>query len=329
MSTTTALQIPPYDPELVANVPATMLLPLNNDDDFAAYEAAMPNMTVETIRPLLDQLGLVHEEITVAIPSGGLVISVVRPADVQASAPAMYNIHGGGMILANRFGSFFGDVLSWVAEMGLVVFSPEYTLAGPDARAPQAAEECYAGLKWVMEHAPELSIDPQRMVIAGTSGGGGLAAAVALLARDAGGPSLRGQMLMCPQLDDRHQSISSQHFTLANGATDPWPGESNQYAWDRILGPGHETAEVSIYQAPGRATDLSGLPPAFIDVGSNEVFRDPAIDYASKLFAGGVVAELHVWPGGFHGFDGLVPAAAVSQAAKKAQADWLRRTVAA
>ena len=166
---------------------------------------------------------------------------------------------------------------------------------------------------------------PERLIVGGASAGGGLAAAVALLARDRGGPRLRGQLLLCPMLDDRNDTPSS-HQMAGLGI---WDRGANEVGWTALLGDARGGPDVSPYAAPARATDLSGLPPAFIDVGSAETFRDEDVAYATRIWQAGGDAELHVWPGGFHGFTGMVPDAALSKAAVAAQLTWLRRLLAA
>lgn len=314
--------LPTYDRQLAAQ-PNAILTPVMDDDELAACRMR-PEVTREMVFAKLAERGLVYDEVTASTAEGDIVLGVVRPGVSATTLPVMFDIHGGGMIFGDRFASFLDETLTWAAEHRMVIISPEYALA-PEAPAPQAARECFAALSWVVESADQLGIDPDRIILAGVSGGGGLAAAVALIGRDNGGPSLRAQMLMCPQLDDRHTSTSSIQFRLINGAIDPWPDETNRYAWNAILGHGHEHREVSIYQAPGRAEDLSGLPPTWIDVGSNEVFRDPAVAYASRLWAHGVTTELHVWAGAFHGFDVLVPDSSVSQSTRRSRNDWLTR----
>jgi acetyl esterase/lipase len=199
----------------------------------------------------------------------------------------------------------------------------EYRLA-PEHPHPAPVEDSYAGLVWTAEHAAELDVDPQRVIIVGGSAGGGLSAAVALLARDRGGPALLGQMLVCPMLDDRNDTPSA--FQMAG--LDIWDQSSNQMGWTALLGAQRGGPDVSPYAAPARATDLSDLPPAFIDVGSAETFRDEDVAYAVRLWQAGGRAELHVWPGGFHGFDGFAPQAPVSRDAKEARLRWLRRLLA-
>ena len=132
-------------------------------------------------------------------------------------------------------------------------------------------------------------------------------------------------MLLCPMLDDRNETPSS-HQMAGLGI---WDRGANEVGWTALLGAARGGPDVSPYAAPARATDLSGLPPAFIDVGSAETFRDEDVAYASRIWQAGGDAELHVWPGGFHGFAGMVPDAAISKAAMAAQLAWLRRLLAA
>jgi acetyl esterase/lipase len=175
------------------------------------------------------------------------------------------------------------------------------------------------------EHAPEIDGDADRIVVAGASAGGGLAAGVALLARDRSEPRLLGQLLMSPVLDDRFVTPSSRELD-GEGI---WDATSNTTGWDALLCERRGGGGVSSYAAPARATDLAGLPASFVDVGSVETFRDEDIDYAARLLQAGVQCELHVWPGGFHGFDAMAPQAALSQTASATRAAWIRRLLAA
>ncbi|WP_442945799.1 alpha/beta hydrolase [Nonomuraea sp. LPB2021202275-12-8] len=254
-------------------------------------------------------------------PAGAPEISllVCRPAGVTTPLPVVYHTHGGGMI-AGDHRTGLDELLDWALELGLVVVSVEYRLA-PEYPHPAPIEDCYAGLVWTAEHAGELGVDPGRILVAGASAGGGLAAALALLARDQGGPALVGQVLMCPMLDDRNDTASAAQMA----GLGVWDRTSNDTGWGALLGDARGGPEVSPYAAPARATDLSGLPPAIIDVGSAETFRDEDVAYASRIWQAGGQAELHVWPGGFHGFDMLVPQATLSQAARAARLRWLRQ----
>ena len=161
-------------------------------------------------------------------------------------------------------------------------------------------------------------------MIAGGSAGGGLAAAINLLAGDRGGPRIKGQMLICPMIDDRAITPSSTEL-VGEGV---WDAISDATGWSSLLGAAAGGPGVSPYAAPARASDLSGLPPAFIEAGSVEVYRDEAVDYASRIWRAGGQAELHIWPGGCHGFDVVVPDAPLSRAARAARVNWLRRVTA-
>ncbi len=206
----------------------------------------------------------------------------------------------------------------WVETFGVTIVSVDYRLA-PEHPHPTPSEDCYAGLLWTVEHAEELGIDPRRLLVAGVSAGGGLAASLALMSRDRGGPALLGQLLICPMLDDRDDTESTRQFESG-----PWNRSNNRVAWSALLGHDGAGPNTSAYAAPARAADLSGLPPTYLEVGSAEVFRDENVEYASRLWAAGVATELHVWAGGFHCF-WQIEHAAVSQAATSARDDWLGR----
>jgi acetyl esterase/lipase len=218
----------------------------------------------------------------------------------------------------NRSGA--DELALWVDEVGLVAVSVEYRLA-PEHPHPAPVEDCYAGLVWTGEHCDELGIDPSRLIIAGASAGGGLAAGTALMARDRGGPALSHQVLMCPMLDDRGITQSSQELD-GDGL---WDRTSNATGWAALLGDACGGPDVSPYAAPARAQDLSGLPATFIDVGSVDTFRDEDIEYAARLSRAGISVELHLWPGGFHGFDEMAPETALAQAARATRLGYVRR----
>ncbi len=261
------------------------------------------------------------KEWTVPGPAGAPDVSllVCRPAAAMTPTPAIYHIHGGGMVVGNCRTGLPG-MLDLAEELGMAVVSVEYRLA-PETPHPGPVEDCYAGLVWCAAHAGEQGIDPGRIVLIGASAGGGLAAGVALMARDRGGPAVFGQLLMCPMIDDRNDTPSAVQMA----GLGVWDRTSNETGWNALLGDARGTDDVSPYAAPARAADLSGLPPAFIDVGSAETFRDEDVRYASRIWQAGGSAELHVWPGGFHGFAGMAPQAAISRDAQAAPRQWLRR----
>ncbi|WP_081866224.1 alpha/beta hydrolase [Blastococcus sp. URHD0036] len=279
-------------------------------------------------RPTADELSrggaFTVEERTVPGPAGAPEISllVCRPTAAPAPVPVVYTMHGGGMIVGNN-GMGVDDALDWAQELGTAVVSVEYRLA-PETPHPGPVEDCYAGLSWTVEHAAELGLDPARVVVAGQSAGGGLAAALALMARDRGGPALLGQLLLCPMLDDRNDTPSARQMA----GVGLWDRDANQTGWTALLGDACGGPDVSPYAAPARATDLSALPPAFIEVGSAETFRDEDVTYAGRIWQAGGVAELHVWQGAFHGFTEMAPDAQVSRDARAARLQWLRRLLA-
>ncbi|MFD0420098.1 alpha/beta hydrolase [Streptomyces sp. NPDC127108] len=244
-----------------------------------------------------------------------------RPAGVVGPLPLLYYMHGGAMVMGNAWSVLPRILHEWVLPLNLAVLSVEYRLA-PRAQYPAPLEDCYAGLVWAAEHAAELGIDADRVVIGGKSAGGGLAAALALLARDRGGPGALGQMLLCPMLDDDRDGTFSGRQMSGIGM---WDLTSNATAWQALLGDRYGSADLPPYAAPARAADLSGLPPAYIDVGSAEMFRDEDVAYANAIWQAGGQAELHVWSGGYHGFDGIAPHAALTKDARDARTRWLRR----
>ncbi|MFI8191584.1 alpha/beta hydrolase [Streptomyces sp. NPDC085946] len=264
---------------------------------------------------------LVWEERTVPGPAGspGVTLLICRPAGAGTAArlPVLYHLHGGGMIAGSRR-HLLSDVLTWTRTLGAVTVSVEYRLA-PEHPHPAPLEDCYAGLEWTARHAAGLGADPDRIVVVGTSAGGGLAAGLTLLARDRGGPRPAAQILLSPMLDDRNDTPSGRQME----GRGMWDRASNATGWNALLGGAAGSADVPFYAAPARAEDLSGLPPAYLDVGSAETFRDETVAYAGRLWQAGVPCELHVWPGGFHGFDELAPEARLSRRAKRARREWL------
>lgn len=312
--------LPPFDPEL---------------ESFAiAFARNWPSVTPGMI-PLLRECELpipTDEELS----RGGLFtvearsvparpgapeipLLICRPTGVKAPTGALYHVHGGGLFVGEaRFD--VGAYLDLAAEFPLTVVAVEYRLA-PETPYPGPSQDCYDGLVWTAEHADELGVDPARIVLEGSSGGGALAAGVALLARDLGGPAPLGQMLLSPMLDDRDDTPSAAQMDSVG----VWDRTTNATAWGALLGEARGGPDVSPYAAPARAADLAGLPPTFIDVGSAEILRDEVVGYASRIWRSGGAAELHVWPGAFHGFEHALPLAALSRDAMAARSRWLRR----
>ena len=311
---------PPFDPELAAvltvlgeELPSTITPDMIEPMRAAEVTAPIDQMLAE--RP-----EITHREETITGHEGAeIVVSIFARRTHAAPGPGLYHTHGGGMIIGGRF-TGVDVMLDWVDRFDAVCVSVEYRLA-PEYPDPYPVEDCYAGLVWTSEHAGELGIDPDRLLIAGGSAGGGLAAGTTLLARDRQGPKLIGQVLIYPMIDDRNDTVSSYQID----GVGVWDRTSNATGWDALLGDRRGTDDVSIYAAPSRATDLSHLPPTFVDCGTAEVFRDEDVAYASTIWACGGVAELHVWPGGFHGFDLMAPHTALAQAMTAARTAWVRR----
>lgn len=230
--------------------------------------------------------------------------------------PCIYWMHGGGLVVGTNVGDD-PRFDKWCPGLKCVGASVEYALA-PESQYPGPLEDCYAGLRWIHANADELGIDVNRIGIGGSSAGAGLAAGLALLARDRGELSIAFQALIYPMIDDRQITVSSQW-------PDPvWPPQANRFGWDSYLGDLNGDA-VPIYAAAARATDLSGLPPTIINAGALDGFSDEDVDYATRLRHAGVPCELHVYPGAPHGFDSVTPNSQLAQRANRELENWLTR----
>jgi acetyl esterase/lipase len=262
------------------------------------------------------------EEVRIPGYEGALLeATIFRSQRARGPVPGLFNIHGGGMVSGHRYMDN-ERLVELVDEFALVAVNIEYRLA-PEYPFPFGVEDCYAGLAWTAENAAEIGIKPDRTIVMGGSAGGGLSAAVALMARDRGGPALAGQMLLCPMVDDTNTSVSFHQYP--EHAT--WPGNTNVRAWQLLLGDAYGSDTVSPYAAPLRAPDLANLAPALIEAGAAEVFRDENVAYATRIWQAGGDAELHIWAGACHGFDIFAPAAEVSRAALATRSSWLRRVL--
>lgn len=240
-----------------------------------------------------------------------------RPDATPPGSAALY-LHGGGMIFGLEHVGRIYDlaVRDYVAASGVPMLVVDYRVA-PEHPHPVPVEDCFAALRWLAENAATLGVDPARIAVMGDSAGGGLAAGVSLLARDRGGPAIAQQLLVYPMLDDRTTAPDPQLLPFLT-----WTYEDNITGWAALLGAAAGTDAVSPYAAPARATDLSGLPDTYLDIGDLDIFRNEDIAYAQRLADAGVPTELHVYPGCPHAFEALARRAAVSQ---RAISDRVRR----
>jgi acetyl esterase/lipase len=190
---------------------------------------------------------------------------------------------------------------SLAAVLNIPVASVEYRLA-PEAPFPRPQEDCYSALIWLDANSGALGIDPARIGITGESAGGGLAAAVALMSRDRGGPKLAAQLLVYPMLDHRVGGLDDPWCNRHTGEF-VWTRKTNQFGWESLRGNYVPQDAAKGWFSPSLADDLSGLPPTWIGVGNLDLFFDENLDYARRLVDAGVAVELHAYPGAFHGFN--------------------------
>ncbi len=250
---------------------------------------------------------------------GTASVRVHRPVVRRADAPGVVWMHGGGLVLGdNRMDDARFD--KWCRELGIVGVSVEYRLA-PEHPYPTPLEDCYAALAWIHHNAASLGVDPQRIGIGGASAGAGLAAGLALLARDRAEFAVAFQLLIYPMIDDRQTTPSSSW-------SDPiWSPAANTFGWTSYLGAAKGTTNVPAYAAAARATDLAGLPPTLVTVGALDGFSDEDIDYAKRLRLAGVPTDLIVYAGAPHGFDTFGEFTAVSRRANRDVDEWLAARV--
>lgn len=285
---------------------------------------------LEWSRRLLAQSPLEESELvfttnrTIPRGDGGeMLVKIYEPVKrSNDKLPAMLWIHGGGFVMGHPD---MDDLLCerFVQTANCVVVSVDYRLA-PEHPYPAAIEDCYAGLVWMTAEAPSLGIDVKRVAIAGASGGGGLTAALALMARDKGGPSIIFQMPLYPMLDNRNETPSSYEITDAHAT---WSRSNNLTAWRMYLGEEKDTNELSPYAVPSRADNLAGLPPTYTCIGQLDLFRDETFDYVTRLAQAGVDVEINLYPGSFHCFEVFVPEAEVSQRASQNHLDAMARAL--
>jgi acetyl esterase/lipase len=223
-------------------------------------------------------------------------VVITRPDDLPTPAPAMVWIHGGGFVLGSA-DQDQPNAAALASGVGMVVVAVDYGLA-PENPAPGPVEDCFTVLEWVHAHRDDLGVDGDRIAIGGASAGGGLAACLALVARDRG-VDVAFQYLVFPMLDDRTVTTPDPNPVTGQFV---WTRASNAFGWRCLLAGEPGGPDVSPYAAAARATNLRGLPPAFVEVGTLDLFLDEDVEYARRLVRAGVPTELHVYPGAFHGF---------------------------
>ncbi len=256
-------------------------------------------------------------------PAGAPAVDlhVYRPIGATGILPCVLHIHGGGFVMG-RVADYDPLLRPLVADLQCVLVSVEYRLA-PETNFPGPVEDCYAGLAWTFAQAAKLGIDPARIGVMGQSAGGGYAAALALMVRDRGAFSLAFQHLIYPMLDDR----TGTRDLHPHAGEFIWTAQSNRFGWGALLGAAPGTEDVSPYAAPARATDLTGLPPAYVATGALDLFVEEDVAYATRLIRAGVPTELHVYPGGYHAFD-VIADGPVSRQARHDSREALRRALA-
>jgi len=247
-------------------------------------------------------------------------IRTYRP-QTDGALPSILHIHGGGFVLGSAKDS--ASVHTALAStLRCAIVSVDYRLA-PETIFPGNIEDCYDALAWMFAHASTEGFDTTRIGVMGESAGGGLAASLALLARDRGEFPLAFQHLIYPMLDDR--TCTRPPHPIAGEFI--WDAHNNHFGWEALLGHAPGLPDVSPYAAASRAEDLAGLPPTFIGVGALDLFVDEDLDYARRLNRAGVPLELHVYPGAYHGFN-LAPDAVVASEARGDSLRALRRLLA-
>ncbi|WP_407562498.1 alpha/beta hydrolase [Streptomyces sp. 184] len=293
------------DPELAAAV--ALMAEVDISDPAAARAAQAAGLAAA---PAADESGVVVRDVRAPGLAEGApkvplrVYLPATPAPTPAGPlPAVYALHGGGFVVGSP--QVDHDThLRFCRELPAVVVAAGYRLA-PEHPYPAALDDCRAGLRWLAANASGLGVDPARIGLWGDSAGAGLAAALALLTRDRGGPPIHCQHLRSPALDDRLATPSAREFT----DTPVWNRRNARLSWEAYLGPGVPgSPAVPPYAAPARATDLAGLPPAYVAVMEFDPLRDEAVAYADALAAAGVPVELGFYPGTFHGAVGVTHA---------------------
>jgi len=312
------------DPELAAVLAAMPIDPAGQfgDENMIKVMRSTPDILamMGTELPTDDRVTVENSEIPGPDGAPAVAVRIYTPKVSGPALPAVVYFHGGGFVIGDLYLEEH-RCLRLAADAGCVVVSVDYRLA-PENPFPAGVEDCYCALGWVAAHAKDLGVDIDRIAVGGASAGGALSAAVAQMARDRGGVTLALQLLIYPVIDDRMETASMKAFTT----TPVWNSGSNAQMWDHYLGAKRDY--VSNYAAPGRATDLSDLPPAYIMTAELDPLRDEGMAYAQRLMQAGVSVEVHCFAGACHGFDLLAPDIELSRRAVDEQVSAVVRTLA-
>jgi len=246
-------------------------------------------------------------------------LRIYKPKFSSAPTPVLIWLHGGGYVIGNPEQDD-GSCAQFVRELGITVVSVDYRVAPKDP-FPAGLDDAYAALKWVVSNSKELGIDTTRIAIGGASAGGGLAAALVQLTHDRQEIKLIFQLLTYPMLDDR--TVLRANIDDSNNVT--WNQKSNRFGWESYLGMKCGAEDVPVYAVPARRVDLSGLPKAWIGVGTLDIFHDEDAAYAERLKACGIECEIDIVTGAFHGFDVFDPQLPIVQDFRKSQIAALKK----
>lgn len=280
--------------------------PLNLD----YLDAVREGMADSPKQPIEEDI-FVEDKVIEGPDGDSLRIRVYSQKNETKRLPALLWIHGGGYVIGIPEGDD-GLCQRFVKEAGCVVISVDYRLA-PEHPYPAPLEDCYSALKWIAANSDELNIDSERIGIAGASAGGGLTAALALLARDRKGPKLIFQMPLYPMINDLNDSFSNKEIT----GNYIWNHSLNETGWSMYLGELKHSDNIPYHAAPARASveDLKGLPYTYTCVGQMDPFRDETLQYVTKLAQAGVDVDFHLYAGGYHAFESLNPHAEIANKA--------------
>lgn len=307
------------DPELAHGLdffPAELLTAIG-DDPLAARKIFGELM--EAAKELLPPTDVTIEERTIPGPEGEIPIVIYQPPAPTRRRGLLW-IHGGGYIVGAAKDD--GHGIGFAEHVGCTVVSVDYRMA-PESTYRASIADCFAALNWMIDNVDALGVDPTRIAIGGASAGGGLTAGLALYNRDNKGHDLAFQLLIYPMIDDTHDTPSGHEITHPT----VWNRDVSFKAWKMYLADEYGSDDVSPYAAAARAKDLSGLPPAFVTVGTMDLFRDEDINYAQRLMAAGVPTELQVYAGMYHGAEMSVPDASISTRMRLDYRDALKRAI--